>query len=88
MVVSFVMTVYARMIRPYSVKADESFVTMIRDFLHLCCWELAVEVEAEIYMDPIVYPSDVPLLFDYYRFVDCLVQVETKALVAAPRKHY
>lgn len=82
-VVSFEMTVYGRMIRPYSLKDGEFSVTMIPDFLRLCCWDLAVEVEAETCPD--VNPSDVPPLICCYRSVDFLVLVKTKALVAAPR---
>lgn len=83
-VVSFEMTVYVRMIRPYFVKDGEFSVTMFPDFLHLCYWDLAVEVVAETYMEPIANPSDAPPLFDCYRCVDSLVLGETKALVAAP----
>lgn len=85
------MTVYARMIRPYSVKGGEfSVLLMVPDFLHLCYWELAVEVEAETYLDPMANPSDGPLLSDCFRCVDSLVLEETKALVAvaAPKLHY
>lgn len=76
------MTVYARMIRPYSVKGGGSSVPMVPDYPHLRCWELAVEVEAETYRDPTANPSDVPPLFGCYRCVDCLVLTDTKALVA------
>lgn len=81
-VVSFEMTVYATMIRPHSVKGGGSSVPMAPDFLRLCYWELAVEVEAVTYPGPMANPSDVPPRFDCYRCVDYLVLAETKALVA------
>lgn len=78
----FEMTVYARMIHPYSVKGGGSSVQMVPDFLHLCYWKLAVEVEAETYLGPMANPSDVPPPFGCYRCVDYLLLAETKALVA------
>lgn len=91
-VVPFERTVYARMIRPNFVKGGEfSVPPMVPDFLHLCYyWELAVEVEAATYRDPMANPSDVPPPFDCYRCVDSLVQEDTEALVAvaAPKLHY
>lgn len=86
--VPFEMTVYARMVRPYSSEGGGSSVPMVPDFLHLCYWALAVEVEAETYLDPMASPSDVPQLFDYYRCVDYLVRAGRKAIVAAPKGHY
>lgn len=80
--VPFEMIVFAKMIRPYSVKGDGSSAPTVPDFLHLCCWELAVEVEAETYLGPMAIPSGVPPLFDCCRCVDYLVLAETKALVA------